>query len=252
LTVAVTVALVSGKVVSGGNPWWVPAEKGAVMNAMIGSRRMGGLIAMVVILVLAGAASGATAATLITGKQIKDNTVASVDIRDNTVTSVDIKKNSIEGTDIENGTISRADLAANATWNDVSVDGHVLAPTIPGTSLISTSAGCVGYDSLNTSVFGSLALPVGATITGFDATWVDDSATGDVQIKLWRRLGNSFEGVSGGSVTSSGSSGVGTSASVTLSEKVDPGEQFLVEFIFPTAIGSPDEGGFCGMELHLS
>ena len=169
------------------------------MNVNSGSRRWGGLIAVVVTLVLASAASGATAATLITGKQIKDNTVASVDIRDNALTSVDIKKGSVTGNDIENGSIGKADLAANATWNDLSVDGHILAPTIPGTSLISTSAECVGYDSRNTSIFGSLTLPVGSTITGFDATWVDESATGDVQIELWKRVGSSFVGVGVGS-----------------------------------------------------
>jgi hypothetical protein len=223
------------------------------MSTTSSSRRWGGPIAVGVILILVGAASGATAATMITGKQIKDNTVASVDIRDNALTSVDIKNGSVTGTDIQNGTIGRTDLAADATWTDVTFDGHLLAPTIPDTNLISTGAECVGYSALNTSVFGSLALPVGATITGLDAAWVDDSATADVQIKLWKRFGGgSFEGVPGASVASSGSPGFGTTTSGTLSETVDPGEQFLVEFIFPTASGSPDEGGFCGVELHLS
>ena len=222
------------------------------MNGNSSSRRWGGLIGMVVVLVLAGAASGATAATLITGKQIKDNTVASVDIRNNDVTSVDIKKGSVTGADIENGTIGKADLAANATRSDLSFDGHVLVPTISGTSLIGTSQECVGYDAINTSIFGSLTVPVGATITGFDATWVDESTIGDVQIELWRRAGNSWAGVPGGFVVSSGSSGVGATSSPTFSETVDPGEQFLVEFIFPVASGSPADGAFCGIELHLS
>jgi hypothetical protein len=222
------------------------------MNAMSSSTRWGGPIAMVVILILVGAASAATAATLITGKQIKDNTVASADIRDNALTSVDIKNGSVTGTDIENGTIGSTDLAPDATWRDLSFDGHVLAPTVPGTSLVSTAGACVGYDALNTSVYGSLALPIGATITGLDATWVDDSATADVEIRLWKRLGSSLQGVAGSSVASSGSPGVGTTASGTFSETVDPGEQFMVEFIFPTASGSPEEGGLCGIELHLS
>jgi hypothetical protein len=220
------------------------------MSAASSSKRWGGPIAIAVIVILVGAASAATAATLITGKQIKDNTVASVDVRDNSLASVDIKKSSITGQDIENGSIGKADLAANATWNDLSVDGHILTPTIPGTSLISTSAECVGYDSRNTSIFGGLTLPVGSTITGFDATWVDESATADVQIKLWKRAGSSSVGVAW--VASSGSSGVGTTTSAILSEPVDPGEQFFVEFIFPTASGPVVEGGFCGIEVHLA
>lgn len=222
------------------------------MSAMSSSRRWGGPIALVVILILVSAASAATAATLITGKQIKDNTVASVDIRDNALTTADIKNGSVTGADIENGTIGRTDLAANAARTDLSFDGHLLVPTIPGTSLISTSEECVGYDAINTSIFGGLALPVGATITGYDATWVDDSATADVQIELWKRLGSSFQGVPGSLVFSSGSPGIGTTSSGTFSETVDPGEQFLVEFIFPSAGGSALEGGFCGIDLHLS
>jgi hypothetical protein len=207
---------------------------------------------LVVALVLVAAASGATAATLITGKQIKDNTVASVDIRDNTVTSADIKNGTVTGNDVANGTIDKVDLAAGATRSDLTFDGHVLVPTIPDTSLIETAASCVGYDARNTSVFGSLALPVGAQITGFDAAWIDQSDTADVQVRLWRRLGLSFEVVPGGQAISSDSPGFGTSASGDMSETVDPGEQFMVEFIFSASVEPVVEGGFCGIEVHLS
>ncbi|MFN8192732.1 MAG: hypothetical protein U0R80_00445 [Nocardioidaceae bacterium] len=220
------------------------------MNGTNESRRWGVPIAVMVVLVLAGAASGATAATLITGKQIKDNTVASVDIRDNSLASVDVRNGSVTGTDIENGTIGKADLAAGATWSDVVVDGHLLSPTIPGTSLIDVDGTCVGYDARNTSVFGSITLPVGATITGFDATWLDQSADDDVQIGLLKRVDGVTFPV--GTVQSGGSDGFGLSTSWTLNETVDADEQFFVTFIFPTAMGPVEEGGFCGMVVHLS
>ena len=195
-----------------------------------------------------------------TSADVRDNGLRSVDIKNGSVQGADIATGSVgssdvadgtlTGADIEDGSIDKADLAANATWTALSFDGHILAPTGDGRNLIETSAGCVGYSSRNTSIYGSLTVPVGATITGFTATWVDESAAADVQIRLWNRLGSSFGSVT--TVSSTGSPGVGTTTSGPVAETVDPGEQFLVEFIFPTASEPASEGGFCGIELHLS
>ena len=88
------------------------------------------------VLVVAMAAS-ATAATLITSAQIKDNTVASVDLRDGTVASVDlrnggvagidVKDSSIGSVDIANGSVQAGDLAASARLALVGA-----ACTVPG------------------------------------------------------------------------------------------------------------------------
>ena len=140
-------------------------------------------------------------------------------------------------------------------FRDLTVDGRVLTPTIAGTNLIDVAAapGCVGYSNTNTSVFGSLSLPVGATISGFTATWYD-TATANVAVQLWKRSlsigGGNLQGIV--SVTSSGSAGLGNTASSAIDEVVDPGEQFLVSFIFPTVSEAANLGGLCGVELHLS
>lgn len=138
---------------------------------------------------------------------------------------------------------------------DLTVDGRVLTPTIAGTNLITVAAGsgCVGYGSTNTSVFGSLTMPVGATLTGFTATWYD-AANADVQVGLWKRSlaigGGNLQGVAG--VSSSGNGGLGSTTSPAIAEVVDSGEQFLVSFIFPTVTEAANLGGLCGVELHLS
>ena len=91
---------------------------------------------------------------------------------------------------------------------------------------------------------------MGATITGFDVAWIDHSVEADVQVKVLRRSAGIINLV--GSVASSGSAGFGTSGATSLSETVDPGEQFLVEFIFPSASDPVEDGALCGLELHLS
>lgn len=65
------------------------------------------------VLVVAMAAS-ATAATLITSAQIKDNTVASIDLRNGTVAGIDVKDGTIASVDIANGSVTSADLAGSA------------------------------------------------------------------------------------------------------------------------------------------
>jgi len=62
------------------------------------------------VLVVAMAAS-ATAATLITSAQIKDNTIASVDIHDGTVKSVDLANGGVAGIDVKDSSIASVDIA---------------------------------------------------------------------------------------------------------------------------------------------
>lgn len=142
--------------------------------------------------------------------------------------------------------------------SDLTFDGHVLSPAFPDSELIhvpeepvSASSGlCVGYDRRNHSVFGSLTVPVGATLEGFTATWYD-AADADVQIAVWKRASGTFNLESVAVVSSSGNAGLGTTTSSTLNEVVDPGEHFLVSFIFPSAVEDLDLAGLCGVELHL-
>jgi hypothetical protein len=55
-----------------------------------------------------------TAAVLITGANIKDNTVRSVDIRDETIRSRDIDNGALNGVDVANGSLTDVDVANNS------------------------------------------------------------------------------------------------------------------------------------------
>ena len=77
-------------------------------------------VALGAVAVLIVTAATATAAALITGADIKNNTVASADlknnnivsadIKDGTITSADIKNNIVASADIKDGTVSSADI----------------------------------------------------------------------------------------------------------------------------------------------
>jgi hypothetical protein len=63
------------------------------------------LMAVVATLLVSGG-TYAAAATLITGKQVKDNSLTSRDVKNNSLTSRDVKSRSLHGNDIRNGTLT--------------------------------------------------------------------------------------------------------------------------------------------------
>lgn len=63
-----------------------------------------------VIALFAALAGTATAASLITGKQIKNGTVTGADLRNSSVTGKDIRNSSLTGADVKNGTIRNGDV----------------------------------------------------------------------------------------------------------------------------------------------
>jgi hypothetical protein len=107
--------------------------------------------AVVVLIVTAGTA---TAAALITGADIKNNTVASKDLKNNnvaskdlkdgSVSSADLKNNNIASGDIKDATVSSADLKNNSVASADIADGTI------GTQDISAAA----IDSLKTTYSG--------------------------------------------------------------------------------------------------
>ena len=69
---------------------------------------------LVVVVALVSAAGTATAAKLITGKQIKNGTITSVDLKDGTVTGTDLRNGGVTGTDLRDGSVTGPDLAPAA------------------------------------------------------------------------------------------------------------------------------------------
>jgi hypothetical protein len=75
--------------------------------------RIPSLAMIVAILALLLALSGtAVAGALITGAQIKNNTVASVDLTNNSIKSVDVRNNALTTLDVQNGSLRAVDFAA--------------------------------------------------------------------------------------------------------------------------------------------
>lgn len=64
--------------------------------------------------VVLAAAGSATAAGLITGKDIKNNSVTGADIRTSSLTGSDVRNSSLTGADLRNGTVGPADLSTAA------------------------------------------------------------------------------------------------------------------------------------------
>ena len=68
-------------------------------------------LALVVVALLFGSTGGAVAGALITGKQIKNESVTGADIRNGTLGSVDIQNNGLLGADVRDGSLTHLDIA---------------------------------------------------------------------------------------------------------------------------------------------
>lgn len=66
------------------------------------------------IALVTGGAGTATAASLITGKQIKNSTITAADIKANSIPGSDIRNGSLAGVDLKNSTVTAAKLAPSA------------------------------------------------------------------------------------------------------------------------------------------
>lgn len=121
------------------------------------------LVLSVVVLIVAMAGS-ATAARLITGKDIKDNTVTSADLKNKSVKSSDLLNNGVKGKDVRDGTLGMADL-------DASVQGKLNAPAVSGYEVVTDSV-LFGSGSQDTVY---LACSAGKVVLTGGYSWEDAS-----------------------------------------------------------------------------
>jgi len=63
---------------------------------------------------VAGGAGTATAASLITGSQIKNSSITAADIKNNSIAGTDVRNGSLAGADLKNSTVTAAKLAPSA------------------------------------------------------------------------------------------------------------------------------------------
>jgi hypothetical protein len=113
-------------------------------------------IVIAVVALVVGVSSGAVAAKLITGKDIKDNTVTSADIKNGTLVTKDLKQNAINGNRLKKGTVNGAKLQGGT------VAGAKLKPGSVGNGKLADGAvtsnkiadGTIGPNDLSTTAFG--------------------------------------------------------------------------------------------------
>lgn len=128
---------------------------------------------------LLSTAAGATAATLITGADVKNGSLTGADIKNSSLTGTDIKNSSLTGADIANNGIARADLAP-------AVRGSLLGGRIPsGTRVTGTYyfdvASTVGNDyAFTVQLPGKAGIPLTPDNVNFapdsSPTTIDDDA----------------------------------------------------------------------------
>jgi hypothetical protein len=134
-------------------------------------------------LVAIAAGTGATAATLITGKQIKDGTV----------TGADIKNGSIRSADVEGGYFTKAQ-----TNGKFRTSGWLTVPPASfrveegSATVFRDDNACVRPNSAANLVAG-VPLPTGVTITGVRATVRDSVFPADNVVKLMKRSGDQVQ-----------------------------------------------------------
>jgi hypothetical protein len=90
------------------------------------SRPSPSLIVSIVALVVACAGT-ATAAVLITGKQVKNSSLAGIDVKNSSLTGIDIKNGSLKGLDLVDGTVTGKQIKGNTVTADK------LAPAVRNT-----------------------------------------------------------------------------------------------------------------------
>lgn len=82
-------------------------------------------IVLAVVALVVGVSSGAVAAKLITGKDVKDNSLTTKDIKNGTLTTKDIKKNGVKGDRLKKGSVSGDRLKNGAVTSKQIKDGTI-------------------------------------------------------------------------------------------------------------------------------
>jgi len=149
-------------------------------NALGSVRRGLPAIAIAGVLVVAAATSGATAALVITGNDIKNGTV----------TTKDIKNDNLKSKDIKNGTLKTADFDDDTVDDLTGPAGPAGTPGVSGYQLVNASvpiAAGAGATVEASCPAGKKVLSAAAHMTAsFDGTAVDiDAGTTKATAKAW-------------------------------------------------------------------
>ena len=125
-------------------------------------------IAVVTGLVLTAGTSGAVAGAMITGKQIKNNTVTTKDIKNNTITGADVADGSVTGAEVTDASLGTADLGQPARYELAGARASGLVST-SGTLARFHGAPGVSATVVRLSI-GKFCIRLSGTPTPVDAT----------------------------------------------------------------------------------
>jgi len=131
-------------------------------------------MAVAILAIVIALSSSATAALMITGKQIKDHSVTGKDIKKKTITSKHLKKNavrskhvkdnSLTSADIRNLTITGADIAPGTIGSEQLKDGSVSISALSTTVVEALGGGASGFEVVD---FSAATSPMDVTtVTG--------------------------------------------------------------------------------------
>ena len=128
----------------------------------------------------------ATAAGLITGAQIKDNSVGSPDIRNNSLATQDVKNNSLTSLDVRDGSLKMSDFAPGQLSTGpagpagpagapgaTGATGPTGAQGTPGVAALETVTGQSATDSVGVKIV-TVNCPIGKKLLGGGARLVNE------------------------------------------------------------------------------
>jgi hypothetical protein len=174
-------------------------------------RRPSAAMVVALMALVLGAGGAVTAGVLITGVDIKDNTIRSADIHDETITSRDVDNGALTGVDVANNSLSGADVnesslgeVPNANRLDgldstqlvrkgesftrhFSCDGTAWENGLSWKDYTFGGGGKIGTGAFPPTLFiCSVHIPDGARVSAVSFSVTDTNATQDNQCSMWR------------------------------------------------------------------
>jgi hypothetical protein len=118
-------------------------------------RRITPVMAVAVLALVVAISSSATAALLISGKQIRDHSITGKDLKKNAVNSKTIKNKSVKGKDLKRGAVKSAhvadhsltgtDIRNNSITSEQIADGTITSSDVSTTLLQTINSGATGF-----------------------------------------------------------------------------------------------------------
>ena len=132
-------------------------------------RRITPSMAVAILAIVIAVSSSATAALVISGKQIKDHSITGKDLKKNAVKSKTIKNKTVRGKDLKKGAVKSAtvldhsltgsDLRAGTVTGKEIADGTITSSNLSTTLLQTLNSGASGFQVVTGPVGGSGAAP---------------------------------------------------------------------------------------------